>query len=242
MERGDALGKLARVIFAQEKVVVVELHRVDPVLLLQVAEDGGGAGRRLHLLPVVHRHHPAKIAAEWAADTRLMNRRARAQERARQVLRRVQAMVWRPGKIVGRFQRALGGVYLQAELVLERHAADSRKIARTPQFVEQFEQRVFALAFDHEIDVFGIERSRGIERCEIAAPYDGYARILLPERAAHGYRLEQLRTRHHGDAKQFHAVIPHQRVDRRPRIRVGIAIHNFVIFAAFQHRPQIENG
>ncbi len=171
-----------------------------------------------------------------------MDRGARAQERARQVFRRVQAMVRRPRKIVRRFQRALGGVYVQAELVLERQAADARKIARAAQLVEQFEQRVFALAFDHEIDVLGVERSLGVERCEVAAPHDGHARVLLAERAAHGNRLEQLRTRHHGDAEQFHAVAPHQRVDGRPRIGVGIAVHDFVLFAALEHRAQIENG
>ena len=69
----------------------------------------------------------------------------------------------------------------------------------------------------------------GIERCEVAAPHDGHARVLLAERAAHRNRLEQLRTRHHGDAEQFHAMAaasarrwsPTDRDRRcRPRFRI----------------------
>ena len=37
-------------------------------------------------------------------------------------------------------------------------------------------------------------------------------------------------------------MVAHQRVDGRPRIGVGVAIHNFVLFAAFEHRAEIENG
>ena len=57
-----------------------------------------------------------------------------------------------------------------------------------------------------------------------------------------GNRLVQLRTGHHGDAEQLHRMLPHQRVDGRPGIGVGVAIHNFVLFAAFQHRAEIEHG
>ena len=190
MERGDAFGQLACVVFAQEKVVVVELHRVDPILRLQVAQNGGGAGRRLHLLPVIHRDHAAEVAAEGAADTGLVDRRARAQEGACEVLGGVHAVVRQPGEIVRGFQRARGGVDVQAELVLEGQPADAGELARTPQFVEQFEQGLFALAFDHEIDIPGIERGLGIERCEIAAPGDGHARVFFAHRAAHRYGLE----------------------------------------------------
>src|SRR5262245_27269831 len=104
-------------VFAQEKVVVVELHRVDPVLRLQVGEDGRGAGRRLHLLAVVYRNDAAEIAAERTSDTGLMDRGARAKKCACDVLRGIETMIRRPGKIVRRLQRALGGVDVQAERV-----------------------------------------------------------------------------------------------------------------------------
>ncbi len=171
-----------------------------------------------------------------------MDGRARAKKSARDVLGRVQAMIGRPGKIVRRFQRAFGGVYVQAECVFERHAADAGEVARSAQRLEQFEQRIFALALDHEIDIAGIEGRLGIERREVTAPDDGNARILFAKRPAHGDRLVQLRAGHHRDAEQLHRMIPHQRVDGRPRIRVGIAIHDFVLFAAFQHRAEVENG
>ena len=109
----------SRMVLAQEKVVVVGLHRVDPVLRLHVAQNGGSAGGRLHLLPVVYRDHAAEIAAEGTADAGLMNRRARARERGRDVLGGVHSVVRQPGEIVGRFQGARGGVDVQAELVLE---------------------------------------------------------------------------------------------------------------------------
>ena len=133
IQRGDAAGQLAGVVLAQEEIVVVELHGVDAVRGLQVVENGGGAGGRLHFLAVVHRDHAAEVAAEGAADARLVDGGARSQERVGDVLRGIQAVVRRPGEIVGRFQRALGGVDVQSELVLEGRCPRMREKSRAPR-------------------------------------------------------------------------------------------------------------
>ena len=172
-----------------------------------------------------------------------MDRRARAQERARDVLRGVQAMIRRPGKIVRRFQRALGGVHVQAELVLEGHAADAGKIARAAQCVEQFEQRVFALALDHEIDIPGIERRPRYRAMRSSRPTRWERADTFREtRGTPAIAWSNCGPGITETPNNSTAMMLHQRVDGRPRIGIGVAIHDFVLFAAFQHRAEMEHG
>src|ERR1700683_168407 len=97
----------------EEKVVVVELHGVDVVLALQVREDGSRALGALHFLTAfVNGNHPAELAPERTADARVMDRGAAAKESRKDILLGIdQAMVGRPGKIVGGTHGPLGIVH-----------------------------------------------------------------------------------------------------------------------------------
>jgi hypothetical protein len=133
-------------------------------------------------------------------------------------------------------------VYVKAELVLERHAADAREVARATQRVDQLEQRLFPLPLDDEVDVLRVERCLGVKRRKVTAPGDRNARILLAGGAADRDRALQLRAGHDGDAEQRDMPRLQQSVDRRPRVGIDVAIDNLVLFAAFEHRGKMQDG
>ena len=96
-----------------------------------------------------------------------------------------------------------------------------REKSRAPRrCLDQFEERVLALAAHHEIDVLGVQRGVGVERREVAAPNDGHLRILLAKRAAQRHRRHHLRSRHHRDAPASRRrAARHDGVDGRPADR-----------------------
>ena len=155
-QRLQASGQFAGVGLTEEEIVVVELHRIDAVLALQMGEDGGGALGRFHLFAVVHRHHAAEVAAEGTADAGLVDGGAGAQERGADVARGIQPVVGIPGKFGGGTQRALGVVHVEPEGVAPGKAADARQVSAAAQRRQQFQKRILALAAHYVIHVGGV--------------------------------------------------------------------------------------
>src|SRR5207249_4097022 len=86
IQRGQAAGKLPRMVLAQEKIVVVELYGVDAVGRLLMPEKIGRPLRRLHFLTAENRNYSAEIAAEWAPDACLVHGGARTEKCRQDVL------------------------------------------------------------------------------------------------------------------------------------------------------------
>ena len=73
-------------IFAQEKVHVVELHRVGAIFGDEVLENRRSALRRFHIFVAsIRRMNAAETAIERAADARMMNGRSLAKKRWPQI-------------------------------------------------------------------------------------------------------------------------------------------------------------
>ena len=91
-----------------------------------------------------------------------------------------------------------GGVHVQAELVLERDAADVARNRGAPRSSSISSSRVSSpCPFTTKSTYLRVERSLGVERWKVAAPNDGNTRVLFAEGAADRDRLQQLRTGHH---------------------------------------------
>ena len=102
----EAAGEFTRVIFAQEKVVVVKLDRIDAIRRFQMPQHSRGPLRRLHLLVAEDRNDAAEVTAERAPDTGLVRRRAAATN-GQDVLGRIKPVIRGPGKVPRRSQGPL---------------------------------------------------------------------------------------------------------------------------------------
>src|SRR5579862_4419408 len=95
-------------VFPQEEVHVVELHRVGSVFIDKMPENGDGTLRRLHLfITPISRMHPTEAAIERTANAGVVNRSPLSKERWPQVFIHWDAMKGRPGKAVWPFNRPL---------------------------------------------------------------------------------------------------------------------------------------
>ena len=134
VQRRDAIGQLAGVIFAQKEIHVVELHRIGAVLRHQVAQDRFGARRALHALAIaVGRVDSAEAATERAADAGVMHGRALAEKRRPQIFLDRHLVERRPRKSVRALHQALGIVPMQAEDILVRQALNASRTCAVPR-------------------------------------------------------------------------------------------------------------
>ena len=93
---------LPRVIFLDEKIVIVEMHGIHAVLALEKREMVRRSRRRLHAFaPAEHRDHAAEITSEGAADRSLVDARPASEDRRLQIFGDVDLVVSRRGKLAG---------------------------------------------------------------------------------------------------------------------------------------------
>src|SRR5207302_7557667 len=109
LERRQAVRQFARVIFAQEEVIVVELHGIHAVGAGQMTQDRFGARGWLHLLAAPREgHHTAKVATKRTPDARLVDRRSTAKKSGQKIPLDRDAVVRIPGKVIERPQGTFG--------------------------------------------------------------------------------------------------------------------------------------
>ncbi len=224
-ERLDALAQLERVVLLDEEVVVVEMHAVHAVLLDEPAEVRGRAGRRLQLLAAAeHGDHAAEAAAVRAADGRLVDPGAAAEERRHQVVVHRDLLVGRRRQLVRPHPLPLRPDHVRAVVRAEREPGDRAWVARAVQHLEQLAERVLALPTDHVVHVRRVQHRRRVEAGEVAAPHDRQVRVALLDPPGQRDRAHELRPGHHRHRDGAHGV-GGARTRLDPVDRIVVRIH-----------------
>jgi hypothetical protein len=128
---------------------------------------------------------------------------APAQECREKILINGQPMIGKPGKRVGCRDRPFGIVTVISLFVFIRNPANVCPIATLANRVQQFKERVFALAANNTIDVVCIENGGCVIRGEISTPNNTHMRKERSNPAASFDGPYCLRARHNRDREHF---------------------------------------
>src|SRR5581483_8434217 len=148
------LRKLPCVVFADDEIVVIEVHGIHPVSPREHRQvtDGTRWGL-LTFFTAKHGDDAAKIAAVWAADRRLIHSRAAPQESRSQIGLDRTLIVGRLRKSIRSDPPPLGSNPMVAVRFPESQSGDGLGVAMAGNHVEQLDECLLTLPANDPIDV-----------------------------------------------------------------------------------------